>query len=233
MRHLCPILLIASLITTTEALSEDKRIVDAFHCTDVSNDIARLECFDKAYSDYHIAASAPGNWRTRTAVSPIDDTVTFAAVLSANKNSKPMFASNKLFIRCQGSQLELWVTWSNLIKFEGTRMTSRVGKDSAVTENWIEGAPDDARFYPGDTRKLVRKMMATDRFVVQLAEGKHKGEIAIFNIKGLKDASKPMQEACLPPPPLFDNPSEQLIQKLVEKMKEDPSIIDSMRPTDQ
>lgn len=222
MRYLFFIWLLVFVTKPTVALADDSRIVKAFHCTEVSNDIARLECFDKAYSDYGIAANAPGNWRTRTEVSPIDDTITFGAVVDANKKSAAYFASNKLFIRCKGNKLELWVAWQNLPDLEGSLMASRVGRAPAVTETWIEGSPDDARFYPGNTRKLVREMMSADRFVAQLAEGKEKGETAVFNIKGLKEVSKPMQEACLPQqPPLSDDPHERRIQELMRLMEDD------------
>ncbi len=222
MRHLFLIWLVVFVTKPVAGLAGDSRIVKAFHCTEISNDIARLECFDKAYSDYDIAANAPGNWRTRTEVSPIDDTITFAAVVDANKNSTAYFPTNKLFIRCRGNELELWVAWQNLPDFKGTRMISRVGTAPAVTENWIEGSPHEARFYPGNTRKLVREMMSADRFVAQLAEGKEKGETAVFNIKGLKEVSKPMQEACLPQqPPLSDDPQERRIQELMRLMKDD------------
>ncbi len=63
-------------LAATNAFADDRRLVDAFHCADISNDIARLECFDKAYDDYRVAAQSPGAWRTYTEIDPLDDTVT-------------------------------------------------------------------------------------------------------------------------------------------------------------
>ncbi|WP_375170824.1 hypothetical protein [Marinobacter sp.] len=216
--------LVVTLLSASGSQAEDARIVDAFHCTEVSNDIARLECFDNAYRAYRTSAEAPGDWLTKTEVSPIDDTVTSLAAINARDRKNGLAPHNQLIIRCEGTELDIWIAWRNLITIEATLTTTRVGQQKASTKHWNPGEPSYAKFYPGNTRTLLRDLIRADRFVARVVEGLHEGETAIFDLIGLEKAIEPMRAACLPRLPT--DPREREMESLLRYMdKSDPSPV--------
>ena len=196
MKYLLSTLALAGVLASANTCAGDRRTVDAFHCTDVTNDIARLECFDEAYSDFRVAANTPGQWMSKTEINPLDDTVTTLVAVNANETKNSLFGAYQLVVRCRGNTLSAWISWRGLFGVKEPVITSRIGTDTAETDRWLESTTHQSTIYPGDTGKFVNRLIDADRFVAQIMSGKDKGEIATFNVKGLEDAVKPFEEAC-------------------------------------
>lgn len=195
-KNLLSTLALAGVLASTNTSAADRRSIDAFHCTDISNDIARLECFDEAYSDFREAANTPGRWLSRTEINPLDDTVTTLVAVNAKETESSLFGAYQLVIRCRGNTLSAWISWRGLVGVNDPLITSRIGSDTAEADRWLESSNHQSTFYPGDTREFVNRLIEADRFVAQIMSGKDKGEIATFNVKGLEKAVKPFEEAC-------------------------------------
>ena len=186
-------------LLTASAYGQENRVVNAFHCASISNDIARLECFDKAYSDYRAAAETPGNWKVQTETNPLNDSLTTLIALSAESGAEPPYGHPYRFvIRCKGRTMEAWVAWHSFVGKDGSPVTWRIGSDSAQTERWQPSTNGAATFYPGNAELFVRSLLKADQLVVQVSPDFGAKKMAIFNIKGLDQAVKPIKKTCLP-----------------------------------
>ncbi len=103
-------------------------------------------------------------------------------------------------IRCKGNRVAAWINWHGLVQLVEPEITSRIGKDKAKTERWLESKSKQATFYPGDASAFVLSLMTADRFVARIDSEKYKGKTAEFNIKGLKEAAILIKSSCLPEP---------------------------------
>jgi hypothetical protein len=171
---------------------------DAFHCTGVDNDIARLECFDEAYRDFRAASEAPGNWRGHAKANPLDDTITTALVLDASEGTKPLFDAHQLIVRCAGEELSVWIDWGHIFHdVERPEVTWRIGREKAETTKWYKSESGSSTFYPDSAVLFVRRLMEVDQFVARASPTSGDVKTAIFQVKGLADVVEPIKDPCL------------------------------------
>lgn len=188
---------IAVSLIATSSFGRDRHLVDAFYCANVSNDVARLECYDLAYSDYREAIAAPGEWFIQAEINPLNDSVTTLIGLNAYEGKHPIYGPYQLVIRCHGNKLSAWVAWKKYLGETPPLVTSRIGSDQAQSREWHKSISGSSTFYPDNPVVFVRRLMEADRFVAQIAPDTGDEETAIFNIKGLDEAAEPIKEACL------------------------------------
>lgn len=193
-------LFVAACMSSASSFSQEQRKVDAFHCARISNEIARLECYDTAYADFRAAAKSPGSWFTQTEIDPFDDTVTTFVGLNAEEPGNPLSGRVQLVIRCKGNELSAWIAWKGRMGNDSPLIRSRIGDEEARTDQWLLSTSTNSAFYPHEPQEFVQDLMAADRFVAQLSSGLREGELATFNIRGLEKAAKPIEEPCLKEP---------------------------------
>lgn len=196
---------VTAMAVATSSYGEDRRLADAFHCTAVQNDIARLECFDKAYGDFRSAAKAPGKWIIQSKIDPLDDTITTLIALNASGDAHPLYGYSQLVIRCQGSELSAWISWNEVIVEDTKIVASRIGSGHARTERWLDSTSRRVTFYPGNAVKFVLDLMAEHRFVAKLAPGTREEKLAVFNVNGLEQTAEPIKDICLSEEALLDS----------------------------
>lgn len=218
MRTFTATIILVALLTSAPATAEEGRLTEAFICAGVSNDIARLECYDQAYSDYRKAAAAPGNWIISSKTNPIDDTVTTILRLDDSSGRVQVFKPHRLVIRCHGDKLSVWVNWDGFTFGDSLTITSRVGKNKARTEVWLPSTSSSGTFYPGNAEALVRRLMDVDRFVVQVSKFNNPKETAIFDVRGLTETAEPIKAACLSSK--FTPAELEFIEDMVKDFKE-------------
>ncbi len=114
---------VAAAFMATSSFSQDRRLVEAFHCPDIDNDIARLECFDSAYRDYIEAANAPGKWIIESSTNPLDDSITTLIGLNAKEGASGLSGPHQMVIRCAGSNLSAWIKWQRVYGIDGNTVT--------------------------------------------------------------------------------------------------------------
>lgn len=217
---------VLAVVSQAAGAAKETGIVEAFHCTDVENDVARLECYDKAYAEFRIAAHNPGSWFIQTEVDPFDDTLTTFIGVNAEEEGNPLSGRrHQLVIRCRGSELSAWISWQSRTGDESPRIRRRIGDHRARTDQWFLSTSGNNTFYPHDPTGFVRNLMEADRFIAQLASGPSAGEIATFNIKGLEEAVEPIKQDCLSThgaPPSADHRTrgERALERAVESMRQ-------------
>jgi hypothetical protein len=112
-------------------------------CASIENSIERLTAFDALAKSLGVAepksaiTSGPGKWRTRTTVSPIDDSKSYILSLTANE---PLQVNGKaitptLIVRYQEGNIDLYISYEGLfIGTDSTQVTSRIDKEEANSE---------------------------------------------------------------------------------------------------
>lgn len=204
----------------------DSRPIQGADCTQIDNDIARLECYDEVFADYRQSAQAEGIWTIETTRDPIDDKITTFLITKSQPDPRSFtgLGSSQLVIRCAGNKLDLYVKWGQAMEDVSLRVTHRVGDLPAQTEQWLPSTSRRATFYPGDASSLVLLMQSADRFVTQIPNQTFQGRkmTAVFSIIGLQDALTPIKDRCIPESSgRPDSADERAIQSLMRKIKED------------
>jgi type VI secretion system protein VasI len=71
----------------------------------------------------------------------------------------------------------------------------RLGRDPAVESKWGVSTTGDSAFFPGDARTFLSELQRHDQLVLRLKPAHGNVVTATFDIRGLSEAAKPLQEA--------------------------------------
>jgi type VI secretion system protein VasI len=183
-------------------MADDK---DLAACTEIENSIERLACFDTAAKARGVVSpevASPvidsGVWSVRTETSKVDDSSNVFVMVESNEPiagrlDQPELA--RLIVRCMENQTDVLVWMAGLWYTDSRNATTRIDKQKARTQRWIEGHSKEWMFHP-DPISFVRAMMDGQElyFVTEpINEGPRE---MTFPIAGLTSAIKPLQEAC-------------------------------------
>ena len=174
-------------------------------CTSLKSDVARLACYDGIVVAVRTAA-APlpeikpevtknEKWETRITVSPIDNSRSIMLTLVADKGKSSWGTPVKLHIECNQQKTSLFIHWQDFLGNEA-KVATRLGNGTPREERWQLSDDSQTTFYPGDTPVFLRQLMAMDTVVFQVTPYFEQSITAVFEMKGLGEAIKPVREAC-------------------------------------
>ena len=150
----------------------------------------------------------PGAWKVSDEKNPLDDTRTVTLTLFATSGTPLMGHPVVLQMRCQGHQTELFIDWGSYLGEEAEvtvrDVTFRVGNSAARTSAWGLSTDRTATFYPQNSVEFIKELVAAEftsepvvgRFVAQVTPYHESPITAVFDVRGLEFAMKPMREAC-------------------------------------
>jgi len=179
-------------------------------CARVTVRLERLRCFDAvtatlpseprgmdslgAEADWR--AGGTGNWVVDEAINPMDDTRLVIVSLKATSGFAKTGEPVELVLRCLSGKTEVYLNWSTQLGKDGAPVTMRVGKEPAQTRRW--GLSTDAResFYPGDDVNLIKELTVVDQLVVQVVPTAEDPITALFQLRGLSFALRPLRTVC-------------------------------------
>jgi hypothetical protein len=75
-------------------------------------------------------------------------------------------------------------------------VTAQLGAAPAQRQKWKHATSNRATFYPGNAKKLVRSLLAVDRFSAEITPQREATISAVFLLQGLADALTPLKAAC-------------------------------------
>jgi len=183
------------------SIDTDKEIAK---CSIVEGDLSRLECFDLLSKnrgldkpkDVSTPIEGSGAWVVSEDINPVDDTKKVTLILLPEESGKSRWGDSPILIlRCQSNTTELFVNWSAYLGQDAYVLT-RIGNEKAETKEWSVSSDSKASFYPTSPISFIKKMMGHDKLVIQVTPYSENPITAIFNTAGLKNALKPLQEAC-------------------------------------
>jgi type VI secretion system protein VasI len=101
-----------------------------------------------------------------------------------------------LIIRCKSNKTELYIKWYDYLGMDSTQVSTRVGNASAQKRSWGLSTDNTATFFPGSPIAFIKSLMSAEKFIAQVTPYSESPVTAVFDIRGLTEAIKPLQETC-------------------------------------
>lgn len=140
-----------------------------------------------------------GAWRIHKDTNPIDDTKTVTLALTATTGANQFGQEPVLLARCQSNQTEVFANWKTYLGEDSDgqkRIIVRIGEAPATNEYWGLSTDREAVFAPGWGGDMLKKMISSDRLVLQLTPYGENPITAVFNTTGLDVALKELADTC-------------------------------------
>ena len=197
------LILIFGLLILNKAYA-DIPTTEFAECSSKKGDLDKIECFDNLAKKYNlngIQASKEeiqdsGKWNVSIDTNPIDDSKTVTLYLVADSGKSSMLGESViLFIRCKSLETNIFINWSDYLGSEASVLT-RIGKEKAEIRNWSLSTDSQATFFPRNEVDFLKKLLVVDSLVAQVTPYSASPVTAIFDIKGLSNAIKPLLEVC-------------------------------------
>lgn len=149
------------------------------------------------------ANPAIGAWETHDSTNPVDDSETLMISLKASEGASSTGEPVVLIIRCQSKKTELFVNWNNYLGNDSgspysdwKHVVVRVGTEAASSQQWGLSTDSQATFASGSDIDLIKKMAKADRLVLQTTPFSESPVTAVFQLKGMDIAVKPLAASC-------------------------------------
>jgi type VI secretion system protein VasI len=169
----------------------------------IKGDLERLESYDQLAIELGLVSKAivlptkgTGKWSSSSETNPVDDSTTVVLSLTADEGrSRMMGEPIVLIIRCRSNKTELYINWNDYLG-EDVKVLTRVGDSAAVKKLWSVSTNRQSSFYFGSPIEFIKTLIGADRLVAQVTPYQESQVTAIFDIRGLAEAIKPLQATC-------------------------------------
>ncbi|SFU43932.1 type VI secretion system-associated protein TagO [Xenorhabdus koppenhoeferi] len=131
-----------------------------------------------------------GKWFITKEVNKLTDKVDYFAVLS------PEGGDGALVLRCVNDTTEAYLATDEYLGGgDYTKVTFRIDKQNAITENWVMGGSNDTAFSPIPV-KFIKKIYGKQNIVIGYKPYGKTQVIAEFKINHINEVAKEISEAC-------------------------------------
>lgn len=181
----------------------DKKVA---RCAAIDNDLDRLECFDTLAREAgldspDVSTSEPaGEWRVRRETSKIDDsTNVYLGVFGSEVSGRYGDSSTPtLAVRCKENTTAISVNWGQYISTQDPDVTWRIDDQPAHETKWSISTNYEAigKWSGGASIPFVKKLFGHDELLMRITPHGENSVTTSFNISGLREAIKPLRQAC-------------------------------------
>jgi len=144
------------------------------------------------------ASQYKGKWRVGSERSKIDDSTNVFMELSADQPFTNDFGQSvipTLLIRCTENKTNIGVNWDTFLNLDTIPVLHRMDSEKAKTTEWTISSNNLAAFAPSPI-SFIRDLMKHEKLLIQTIPHAANKVIAEFHVDGLKNAIKPLQDAC-------------------------------------
>jgi type VI secretion system protein VasI len=178
---------------------------DIAKCAASKPDSSRLACYDRLATDLKVdgpkvdAVTGAGKWRVRVETSPVDDSKNAFASLDAENSVQKRYdsATPSLLLRCKERKLEGYISYGKFfLGSDSTKVLTRFDKRPALTASWGISTDHSAVFVGGSVVNFVKELLKSESLLVELTPYSESPVLATFDVRGIKEASKSLQQVC-------------------------------------
>ncbi|PHM50578.1 type VI secretion system-associated protein TagO [Xenorhabdus sp. KK7.4] len=131
-----------------------------------------------------------GEWDITKEVNKLTDKIDYFAVLSSENGEE------SLVLRCENNTTEAYIATDEYLGIENdAKVTFRIDKQNAITENWEIGGSNDSAFSPSPVQ-FIRKIYGKQNIVVGYIPDGQIQIIAEFKIDHINEVAKEISQAC-------------------------------------
>ncbi|MDH2435597.1 type VI secretion system-associated protein TagO [Pokkaliibacter sp. MBI-7] len=197
--------LIAAMLAGVSPLLHADEKQEIAKCAAIKGNGERLVCFDtlaeKLGVDKNVVTTKAidkGKWVVRTETSPIDDSTNVFLTLEAENYITSRMTTTKptLMLRCKENSTDAFIIWGVYLGLETTEVLTRLDKEKAKTTTWTLSTDNTATFYYGKDIAYIKSLMTHDQLLAQVTPYSESPVTTTFDLRGLSEAIKPLQEAC-------------------------------------
>jgi type VI secretion system protein VasI len=167
---------------------------------------ARLACYDSLANELEVDVldeSAPGasQWRSRTEISPIDDSTNVH--LSVPANQEFVKASGEtivpvLYLRCKENTTALIIAYGTYLGERTAQVSYRIDSRLAHNESWqLSSTRNMVGLWKGSAAiPVIKRLLGAEQLLVQVTPLGENRVTSTFPVAGLEEAIKPLRAAC-------------------------------------
>jgi type VI secretion system protein VasI len=195
-------LIFPALVSGIANAQTDTLAKEIAKCAAIQGDLERLECYDQLARNLGLVetsetepAAGNGGWIVNTKTNPVDHSRTVTLILTAEEGKSRWGTSIILVLRCASNETELYINWLDYLGSEASVLT-RVDREKAKTQRWNLSTDSKATFYPRNSIIFIKRLISAKQLVAQVTPYGESPVTAVFNLAGLSNAIKPLQETC-------------------------------------
>ncbi len=184
-------------------------------CSKEEDDKKRLTCYDKLPKQINDNQStqelkeetqnkeAPvnivdkGKWDISITTSEIDDSQKVILTLAAENTIYSSYRTERptLYLRCAENKTEAYISWNVFLGSDSTKVLLRYDKEKAKTRRWGLSTDHKGTFVRGNI-PFIKKILKHEKLLVQVTPYSASPVTTTFDLRGLKEAIKPLRKAC-------------------------------------
>lgn len=133
-----------------------------------------------------------GDWIVSRKTNPVDDSPTVSISLLAESGESRYGEKVAFVARCKSNTTDAYAVWNTYVGDDSStpyaewkRVTVRIGDNVATNEQWDVSTDKRATFAPDWAGDLLKRMVKSDRLVLQMTPYGENPITAIFNTSGL------------------------------------------------
>ena len=200
--RLSSLITLSLLAVSTAAYSQSKDSIAK--CASLKESVLRLECFDNIAKALGVdaplieSAKSAGAWKVTTEQSPLDDTKNVYLSITANDSIHGKYGKDPiptLLLRCKEKKTDGFINFDTFLGSDSTDVTIRMDKDKAQTSSWSISTDHNSAFIPKPLQ-FIKSIMNKSSMLVQVTPYGESPVMTSFDIQGLSESIKPLQEAC-------------------------------------
>lgn len=195
------ILLIGFLIISSIVSADINKSVAV--CAALNDSVKRLDCFDSLAKKEGLAeettqTKTDSKWVMEESHSKIDDSRKVVIALKSSNEIEgrlSRLAPRTLILRCLENKTSVIVGLNMFLGSDPIRVTQRFDKKKATKRRWDLSTDHEAMFH----RKpigFIREIMKHKKLLLELIPYNESPRLLEFDISGLSNVIKPLQEAC-------------------------------------
>jgi type VI secretion system protein VasI len=195
------------------AAAADDLVTRMKECSLQKDDRERLACYDRVMrggksakaptrSSTAVSKVVPavptgaGKWRVTIDTNPVDDSTVATALLEADEGESDGGEKTTLVLRCRSNETELYITWGGFIGSKAPQVLTRIGSAPPDTFEWAVSTNREGTFFPGDDIAFIRRLLDANRLVARVTPYQESPITAVFDLRGIRAAVRPLQQTC-------------------------------------